>query len=168
MCIWRTCASASPQCCTISRLGSLLLTFSVPLQVAYPGDNVSVPLGITNAALPVPSFISYTITPLAGDVSFLPRSRLSGSIRWDTGRGGEAQIHLPVDWREVPQWAEYRFAVNLKPMWLAAVKQTVNDTAVHLFGVANGQCPPGTIKYACSERDVAPTLSSLECLCDGA
>lgn len=79
-------------------------------QVAYPGDNVTIPLSMTNPALPVPSFIAFEFTALEGDLSFLPRNAAKGILQWNGGASDEptALIHLPIHWDEVPLWAEYR------------------------------------------------------------
>ncbi|KAK9813648.1 hypothetical protein WJX73_001491 [Symbiochloris irregularis] len=126
----------------------LVSTFTLqPNQVAYPGDNVSIPLAMTNPALPVPSFMAFSFTALEGDLSFLPRGADKGILEWAGGsQESTAHIHLPIEWDDVPLWAEYRLAVTLTPLWLATVSQVANQTALHLFGVADGQCPPGTIR----------------------
>lgn len=92
--------------------------------MAYPGDNVTIPLAMTNPALPVPSFIAYTFTALEGDLSYLPKHAGKGILEWDGSQGSStAHIHLPVDWDEVPLWAEYRCGLtwlSILPACLAA------------------------------------------------
>ncbi len=48
---------------------------------------------------------------------------------------------------QVPLWAEYRLAVELQAVANAVVTDAsggVQQVAVHIFGVDQGTCPPGT------------------------
>ena len=52
---------------------------------------------------------------------------------------------------QVPLWAEYRLALSLQPVSNAAVMLNASagaedgqQVALHLFGVDEGTCPPGT------------------------
>ena len=51
---------------------------------------------------------------------------------------------------QVPLWAEYRLAVTLQPASNAVVldagadDDSTKQVALHVFGVAQGTCPPGT------------------------
>lgn len=67
--------------------------------------------------------------------------------RWDGLQQSRFELVIPVDWDAVPLAAEDRLAVSLRSVWLSRVQQTPNATNMHLFGVAEGQCPPGTIRY---------------------
>lgn len=135
----------------------LLRTFTPAInQVAYPGDNVTVPVSISGAALNVPSVVSYTITALAGDLDFIPTAQQTGTIRWDGLQQSRFELVIPVDWDAVPLAAEDRLAVSLRSVWLSRVQQTPNATNMHLFGVAEGQCPPGTIRLHTADDAAAP------------
>lgn len=71
---------------------------------------MTIPLSMTNPALPVPSFIAYEFTALEGDLSYLPRGADKGILEWyGGGEESTALIHLPINWDEVPLWAEYRY-----------------------------------------------------------
>jgi hypothetical protein len=71
---------------------------------------------------------------------------LQGVLRWEPKEEEMAELVLPVNWTAVPPEAEYRLAVDLVPAWNAHVDLNPNATAVHLFGVRPGQCPPGTFR----------------------
>jgi len=55
-----------------------------------------------------------------------------------------------VNWTAVAPEAELHLAVQLHAVWNAAVDNSSagNATALHLFGVRPGQCPPGTYRCA--------------------
>lgn len=55
---------------------------------------------------------------------------------------------LQVNWTAVAPEAELRLAVQLHAVWNAAVDNSTasNATALHIFGVRPGQCPPGTYR----------------------
>lgn len=53
-----------------------------------------------------------------------------------------------MNWTAVAPEAELRLAVQLHAVWNAAVDNGTasNSTALHIFGVRPGQCPPGTYR----------------------
>ncbi len=55
-----------------------------------------------------------------------------------------------MNWTAVAPEAELHLAVQLHAVWNAAVDNSSagNATALHLFGVRPGQCPPGTYRCA--------------------
>jgi len=61
-----------------------------------------------------------------------------------------AAAHQPRHASQVPLWAEYRLAVTLQPVSNAVVLDAASaangtqQVALHVFGVAQGTCPPGT------------------------
>ena len=69
---------------------------------------------------------------------------------------------------QVPLWAEYRLAVQLQPVSNAVVTDASNgvqQVAVHIFGVDQGTCPPGTYlkpRPGCASGDnvLHPSLST--------
>ena len=62
-----------------------------------------------------------------------------------------------VDWDKVAPEAEISVALRLTSLWRAAVPRVQNDTAVHLFGVPQGQCPPGTYLRGAAAPASAPS-----------
>ena len=56
-------------------------------------------------------------------------------------------LQIPVNWSAVSPEAVYRWGLSIQPTWLSQAAQLDNTTvAVHLFGVEEGQCPPGTTR----------------------
>ena len=123
-------------------------------QVAYPGDAVTVPFTITSPQLRVPAALQYTITASAGPdaATYIPKRALTGTLLWDTQPGRQLNLTIPVNWSSVPPEAEWRLHVRLAGAWRARLEggngTAGNITAVHIFGVHPGHCPPGT--YRCS------------------
>ncbi len=74
---------------------------------------------------------------------------LSCDIPWSTGVNATAQPVI-LHASQVPLWAEYRLAVTLQPVSNAVVLDAASaadgaqTVALHVFGVAQGTCPPGT------------------------
>ena len=62
-----------------------------------------------------------------------------------------------VDWDKVAPEAEISVALRLTSLWRAAVPRVQNATAVHLFGVPQGQCPPGTYLRGAAAPASAPS-----------
>lgn len=86
------------------------------------------------------------ITTTGSSNAWLSQTALQGTISWDAGDGDQVQIPVPVRWQDVPYQAEYRLALELDNGWNAEVGVSKNETALHLFGVRPGQCPPGTFR----------------------
>lgn len=73
-----------------------------------------------------------------------------GEVRWDPAEDDSevVEIELPLNWTAIPSQAEYRLSLAVKPAWNALLQGPPNVTAVHIFGVRPGQCPPGTFRCA--------------------
>ena len=120
------------------------------LQVCWRGDNVTVPFNVTRGAIPTPAAVRYNLTALAGNLTGVAPRQRSGHISLaQADLDGEFELHIPVNWSAVPADAALRWGLQLQPTWLSQTPHVGNDTvAVHLFGVEDGQCPPGTTKCA--------------------
>ena len=115
----------------------------------YRGDNVTIPINLTRSLNPTPSAVTYNLSAKAGTLKALPKAAQQGSISSAAfGQGSEWELQLPVNWSAVPLEASYRWVLDLRPAWLSHVGGDVSNStvAVHLFGVEDGQCPPGTIR----------------------
>lgn len=121
------------------------------MQVVYPGDAVVIPLRIKNPLLRAPAAVHYNIISTSGEdpAQYIPPEALEGFLFWDLDLGDARNLTVPLNWSSVPAWAEYRLALQLRPVWNAVVdEQSANETAVHIFGVLPDQCPPGTYRWA--------------------
>ena len=110
---------------------------------------MSIPLSLARSYLPAPSAVTYNLSAVAGTLKALPKQLQQGSVSSaDFGPGSEWELQLPVNWSAVPLEASYRWALDLQPAWLSQVTGNASNStiAVHLFGVEEGQCPPGTIR----------------------
>jgi hypothetical protein len=93
--------------------------------------------------------VHYTIESTTGEdpSQYLPLESLQGFLEWDLDEGDYLNLTLPLNWTDVPPFAEYRLSLRLRPVWNAVVDlQAGNETAAHIFGVLPGQCPPGTYR----------------------
>ena len=119
------------------------------MQVFYRGDNVTIPLNLTRSSLPAPSAITYNLTAEAGTLKAVPKELREGAISSaDFGNAPDLDLVLAVNWSAVPYEAVYRWDLDLQPAWLSQIAGDFSNStvAVHLFGVEEGQCPPGTIR----------------------
>ena len=123
------------------------------LQVAYHEQAVVVPFQIAQSALRVPVAVPYTVRSLAGSnvTAFISEQYTEGLLEWDQQPGTQLNFTIPVNWTAISPQAEYRLGLTFGPAWNAAVTGGVNQTALHIFGVLPGQCPPGT--YRCTPED---------------
>jgi len=74
------------------------------MQVAYPGQSVSLPLNVTAGLIPVPASVDYSVTMLTPvDQPVLPmlNGSLDGTLAWDPAHAGGAVIPLPINWTAV-------------------------------------------------------------------
>ncbi|KAK9803015.1 hypothetical protein WJX72_000035 [[Myrmecia] bisecta] len=128
---------------------------AAPNQVAYRNDSVVLPINITNARIRIPAVIGYQLVSLTADpLDYIPPVNRSGLLAWDMDPGSVLNLTVPVDWDQVPFQAEYRIGLEFAGTWnTAGVAQQANLTAVHLFGVRPGQCPPGTVRKAAAAAD---------------
>ena len=57
--------------------------------------------------------------------------------------------------------------ITLTTVWNAKVPLEQTDVALHVFGVQEGQCPPGTFRLAGTpvEGFNLHTMSTAQCLC---
>ena len=150
-----SCLHACAPLCTAPQCHKLCLPV-IPVQhpfagtqVFYRDDNVSIPLSLARSFLPSPSAVTYNLSAEAGTLKALPKQLRHGAISSaDFGQGSEWELQLPVNWSAVPLEASYRWALDLQPAWLSQVTGNASNStiAVHLFGVEEGQCPPGTIR----------------------
>lgn len=74
------------------------------MQVAYPGQSVSLPLNVTAGLIPVPASVDYSVTMLTPvDEPVLPmlNGSLDGTLAWDPAHSSGAAIALPINWTAV-------------------------------------------------------------------
>ena len=55
-------------------------------------------------------------------------------------------LQVPVDWASVPAEAQDRLQLSLFNTWNAALGAGASTSLLHLFGVKEGQCPPGAFR----------------------
>ncbi len=116
--------------------------------VVYRWEEAVIPFHITSPSLQVPARVSYTLTSLTpGNLSFIPPDARSGVIQWDLQPSGAYNLSVPLEWEEIPYEAMVRVTLGLNASLNANVQGLqVNGTVLHIFGVEQGQCPPGTAK----------------------
>ena len=116
--------------------------------VVYRPDEAAIPINIVSSRLSVPARVSYTLTSLtAANLSYIPTDARSGLIDWDLEASGIYNLTVPLDWDEIPPQAAYRITLTLNASLNANVQGLQeNGTVLHLFGVEEGQCPPGTAR----------------------
>lgn len=116
--------------------------------VVYRYDEAVIPINITSPLLQVPATVSYTLASLtAANLSYIEPGERSGVIDWDLQASGIYNLSVPLDWDAIPPQAEYRIALGLNASLNAEVQNlVVNGTVLHIFGVEEGQCPPGTAR----------------------
>lgn len=75
----------------------------VVLQVAYRGENASIPIQITNAALRLPAAVGYSIVSLSDGrhPTYIPKNLTAGFLEWDVDSGSELSLDLPIRWSNV-------------------------------------------------------------------
>ena len=55
-------------------------------------------------------------------------------------------LQVPVNWASMPAEAQDRLQLSLFNPWNAALGAGVSTSLLHLFGVKEGQCPPGAFR----------------------
>ena len=74
------------------------------MQVAYPGQLVSLPVNVTAGLISIPAAVDYSVTMLTPvDQPILPllNGSLDGTLAWDPAQRGGAAIALPINWTAV-------------------------------------------------------------------
>ncbi|KAK9825612.1 hypothetical protein WJX74_010253 [Apatococcus lobatus] len=118
--------------------------------VIYRPDEAIIPINIVSPRLQVPARVSYTLTSLTdANLSYIPAEARSGLIDWDLEASGVYNLSVPLEWDEIPPQAADRITLTLNVSLNAEVHglQT-NGTVLHIFGVEEGQCPPGTARQS--------------------
>ena len=81
------------------------------LQVAYRGDNVSIPVYIENALMRLPAAVQYDITTSNGErPAYIVDNSTSGFLQWDLETGAEMELEVPIDWTLVDYETEVTIA----------------------------------------------------------
>ena len=116
--------------------------------VVYRLDEAVIPINVVSPRLQVPARVSYTLTSLtAANLSYIPPESRSGLIDWDLEDSGVYNLTVPLEWDEIPPQAAYRITLTLNASLNAEVQGLqMNGTVLHIFGVEQGQCPPGTAR----------------------
>lgn len=124
----------------------------VPNVVAYPGQEPEVSVGLAAGSLDAPATLRYALTlqtPAAQ--RFLPASAMSGILQFAPG-DAQRKVAVPISWSRVPPEAEYRLGLELQGLHNAQASNQGGDVAVHVFGVDNGTCPPGSAVKAAASK----------------
>lgn len=116
--------------------------------VVYRPDEAVIPINIVSPRLSVPARVSYTLTSLtAANLSYIDTESRSGLIDWDLEASGTYNLTVPLEWDEIPSQATFRITLTLNASLNANIQGLQeNGTVLHIFGVEEGQCPPGTAR----------------------
>lgn len=134
----------------------------LPNQVAYPPQSSSnssgagdgsgvptIPVRLLAGQLSQPATLLWQLrllTPAA--TPFLAEQAMQGVLQFEppAAREGtvERSISVRIDWSRVPPEAEYRLGLQLHGFSAARVAGLQSQVALHVFGVPNGTCPPGS------------------------
>ena len=116
--------------------------------VVYRLDEAVIPINVVSPRLQVPARVSYTLTSLtAANLSYISPESRSGLIDWDLEASGIYNLTVPLEWDAIPPQAAYRITLTLNASLNAEVQGLqMNGTVLHIFGVEQGQCPPGTAR----------------------
>jgi hypothetical protein len=117
----------------------------VPNAVAYPGDDPKVVVRLAGGKLSAPAALRYKLllqTPTPEAARFLPAAAMAGVLQFRPGEE-QRQVPVPVAWQRVPPEAQLRVGMKLEGVHNAAAAPQAGDVALHVFGVAQGTCPPG-------------------------
>ena len=71
----------------------------VNVQVAYRGENASIPVNIVNAAMRLPASVGYDILTTDGQrPGYIVGNQTSGFLQWDQELGDEMELDVLIDW----------------------------------------------------------------------
>lgn len=113
-------------------------------QVVLPGEQARIPVELVLGKLTEPATLRYNVSFLTpSDEQYLPSKALTGFVVFHPNQT-QQNITLPLVWSAIPPHAEYRLGLELEGLWGAETKPQPDDVALHIFGVANGTCPPGS------------------------
>ena len=117
--------------------------------VVYRWEEAIIPISITSPRLQVPARVSYSLASVTpGNLSYVPATGRSGVIDLDLQPTGLYNLSVPLDWEAIPPQAVDRVTINLNASGNAQVQGLqINGTVLHIFGVEEGQCPPGTARW---------------------
>ncbi|GAB4813156.1 hypothetical protein N2152v2_000202 [Parachlorella kessleri] len=105
---------------------------------------VQIPVQLVSGHLSEPATVLYIVSLLTpAQQQFLPSRALAGFLFFDPNTTTQ-HVSLPVVWSRVPPDAEYRLGLELQGILDVLIQNQTDAVAVHLFGVAQGTCPPGT------------------------
>lgn len=83
-------------------------------QIAYRGDNVSIPVDIVNAAVRLPASVQYDILTTAGQhPGYIVGNATTGFLLWDEDSGSQMELDVPIDWDLVDYTTEVRFLYRM-------------------------------------------------------
>ena len=141
----------------------------LPNQVAYPPDDAaassspSIPVCLVWGQLTEPATLLWQLQMLTpASQQFLPTASMQGVLRFEPQQAVgqqqqliEQRISVPVDWQRVPPQAVYRLGLALSGFYNGRALGQQSLVALHIFGVRNGTCPPGS-----AVRDPSPASSA--------
>lgn len=95
--------------------------------MAYRGENASIPVDITNAAMRLPASVQYQIVSTNGQVpDYIVQNATLGVLEWDLEPGSEMELDIQIDWDLVDLQLEVgQVTCNLNTTQLSVVGPAV-------------------------------------------
>eukprot|EP00241_Pyramimonas_parkeae_P000114 CAMPEP_0114263504 /NCGR_PEP_ID=MMETSP0058-20121206/22553_1 /TAXON_ID=36894 /ORGANISM="Pyramimonas parkeae, CCMP726" /LENGTH=1328 /DNA_ID=CAMNT_0001379805 /DNA_START=417 /DNA_END=4403 /DNA_ORIENTATION=+ len=86
-----------------------------------------------------------------------------GVLVWERDDSRTKYIPIYICWDRIPLVAEYPIGISLEAVVNARVTNTMEETnqAVILFGVPEGSCPPGSVRYNATQSTDGESMPSI-------